>query len=100
MTVGVLLYAGWAAASAVVYAIVLWLAVRQLQRHRDRRSRRELYMASALFITSLASLTGVMLALADGDRLVRLGTTALALGAYLGAGIVIALEYLRREREA
>ena len=100
MSTGTVFYAVWAVLSVVVYGVVLVLSMRQLHRHHDRRSRRELYVAVALFITAIASLGGITLALMDSERILRLGTTALALGAYLGAGIVIALEYFRREREA
>lgn len=51
-------------------------------------------------MTAISSLFGVTLGLLDAGPLFRLGFSALALGAFLGAGIVILLEYVRRYREA
>lgn len=100
MSVLALFYLLWAIAALVVYSIVLGLALVEIRdHHHDKRSRRELYVAAALFMTAASSLFGVVLGILDAGTLFRLGFSALALGAFLGAGIVILLEYLRRYRE-
>ena len=95
-----LFYTVWSLAALAVYTAVLALAYVELHQHHDKRSRRELYVAAALFMTAVSSMFGVILGLLDAGTLFRLGFSALALGAYLGAGIVILLEYVRRYREA
>lgn len=95
-----LFYLLWAIAALIVYALVLGLAIVEIRDHNhDRRSRRELYVAVSLFMTAVSSVFGVVLGILDAGTLFRLGFSALALGAFLGAGIVILLEYLRRYRE-
>lgn len=99
MSVLALFYLAWAIAAMVVYSGVLGLAIVALREHRDKRSKRELYVAIALYMAAASSLLSVVLALVEAGTLFRLGFSALALGAFLGAGIVILLEYVRRYRE-
>lgn len=94
--IGVVFYVTWGVLTVVVYSVVLALSIGEMNHKKDRRSRREFYVACALFIVAVASLFSVLLALTSTGTLFRLGFSALALGAFLGAGIIIALEYINR----
>lgn len=81
--------AGWGIAVAIVYTIVLVREWRAYARHHDIRARRDLFASFARFLTAMAACLAILATLA-GDTLVGLrgALTLLALGAFLGAGIV------------
>lgn len=90
-------YAAWAIASVVVYAAVFLRAADDRKRFPGQRSDHYYYIASALFMAAMATFFSVGLAVLESGTLVRFGFSALALGAFLGAGIVMLLELPRRK---
>lgn len=92
------LYVLWAVACVVVYGANYRRARIERAVYRDRRSDHELYVASGFLIASIAMLAGVALAILQAGTLYRLGFSALALGAFLGAGIVMYLELPRQRK--
>lgn len=97
MTFGLAMYFAWAVASVAVYGVVFKRARERLHLHRDRRSRTEYYIATALLMTALSVLIGLVLNVLQAGFILRFGFSALALGAFLGCGIIILLE-LPREK--
>lgn len=81
--------AGWGVAVAIVYTLVLVRDYRAFIRHHDTRSRRDLLASFGRFLTALAACLAILGVLA-GEYVVGLrgALTALALGAFLGAGLV------------
>ena len=81
--------AGWGIAVAVVYSFILAREWRSYDRHHDIRSRRDLLAAFGRWIVAMASCLAI-LGILFGDYVagIRGALTALALGAFLGAGIV------------
>jgi len=80
----------WGGGTVAVWGAVLARSIRSHRIHHDARSRRELLAMSALFLTALAAGLAVALALFGPDGVgLRSFSTTLALGAYLGAGIVL-----------
>ena len=81
--------AGWGIAVAIVYTLVLVRDYRSFIHHHDDRGRRDLLASFARFLTAIAACLAILGVLA-GDYLVGLrgALTALALGAFLGAGLV------------
>lgn len=98
MSVLALWYLAWSVASAGVYGLVLRRAIIRERSHHDRRSRAELYIAVALFMAAASTLAGTIITILQAGSVLRLGSSALALGAFLGCGIIILLE-LPRDRE-
>lgn len=90
-------YAAWAVATVVVFGAVFLRARDKRIDFPDERSLHEYYVATALFMASLSTLFGIGLAIVQAGTLFRLGFSALALGAFLGAGIVMLLEYPKRK---
>lgn len=84
-----LVIAGWGVAVAVVYLLVFARDWKAFSHHRDTRSRRDLLASFARCLTAGAACLAILGVLA-GDSVVGLrgALTALALGAFLGAGIV------------
>lgn len=81
--------AGWGVAVAVVYTLVLVRDYRAFLHHHDARGRRDLLASFARFLTALAACLAIMAVLAGNNGVgVRGALTALALGAFLGAGLV------------
>lgn len=77
----------------VAYSIVLRNRRRAYATHRDRRSRRELLAGAALFLTALASTLAIVFVLfGQPGSGIRALILSIALGAFTGAGIVMAEE--------
>jgi hypothetical protein len=87
------IYVVWGLGTVVVYGIVLRKRRRSYRLHHDARSRRDLISGLALFITSLCSFLAITFVLfGEPGTGIRGLFAATALGAYLGAGIVMASE--------
>lgn len=98
MTPQILFYGAWAVACVIVYGAVYLRARGRLDEYRDQRAAHEYYIATALFMVAVSTLFSVALGLLDAGTLFRLGFSALALGAFLGCGIVILLELPRPKK--
>jgi hypothetical protein len=83
----------WGGATMGAYSSVLLYRLRSWRRHRDARSLRELLTAVALWLTAVSSATAIIsvLFVAPGTDL-RSWLVAVALGAFTGAGLVMASE--------
>ena len=83
----------WGGGTVLVYGRVLLIRQQSYRLHRDRRSRRDLLAALGLFLVALCS--GLSIAVVvfgrNGDGM-RSFATALALGAFLAVGILMATE--------
>lgn len=83
------LFVLWGVASSAVWAAGLRLSYRAWKRYGDRRSRRELMRDTALAITAVASTLAVLGVLfGEQGGTPRSVALAVALGAFLGAGII------------
>ena len=81
---------GWGVSSVLVWGGVLFGAYRSWTRHRDRRSLREVLSVAALFVTAAGSTIAVFGVLfGESGSTPRQFALALALGMFLGAGIVM-----------
>lgn len=90
-------YTAWAVCAVVVYGALFLRARDERRSFPGQRSDHQLYVTSALFMAALSTLFGVGLAILEAGTLYRLGFSALALGAFLGAGIVMLFELPRRK---
>ena len=88
----VLTFLLWGGGTLIVYGIVLWRAIIRWNIHRDVRARRELVIRLSLFITAFAAACSIAFVLFDGASTIRAFLVALSLGAFSGAGIVMASE--------
>ena len=80
----------WGGGTVLVWGGVLRRSIQSHRIHHDARSRRELIAMSALFLVALASGVAVALALfGTAGTGIRSFATTVALGAFLGAGIVL-----------
>ena len=84
-----LVVALWGVSVAIVYLLVFLREWKAFLRHHDSRGRRDLLASFARFLTAIAACLAILGVLA-GDYVVGLrgALTALALGAFLGAGLV------------
>lgn len=83
----------WGGGVVWLYGSVLRIRLVADRAHRDRRTRRDLSSGIALFLTALGSCAAIILALAGADGVGMRGfATALALGAFLGAGWIMRSE--------
>lgn len=83
----------WGGGSVAVWGQVLRHGLRSHRLHRDARSRRELLARFALFIVALGSALAVILAMfGESGSGLRSFATAVALGMFAAAGIVMAME--------
>jgi hypothetical protein len=83
----------WGLGTVIIYAAVLIIRVREFRRHRDRRSRREVMIGFVLFLTALGSGMAVAFVLfGEVATTLRGISTAIALGAFTGAGLVMLSE--------
>lgn len=90
-------YAAWAVACLVVYTAVFLRAADDRKEFPGQRSDHYYYIAAALFMAACATFFSVGLAVLEAGTLFRFGFSALALGAFLGAGIVMLLELPKRK---
>lgn len=89
----------WGGGTVASYGSVLVRRVRAFRIHRDIRSRRELLAGFGLFLTSLASCMAVVFVLfGEAGTGIRGWFSAIALGAYFGAGLVMASEVRSEDR--
>lgn len=83
----------WGGGTVLVYAIVLGQRIASWRVHRDRRARRDVMSGFALFLTALGSGAAVAFVLfGDAGQGARGVATAVALGAFTGAGLVLVSE--------
>lgn len=88
-----IVFAIWGVGTVLVYADVLRGAYHSFRGHRDARGRRELLASLALFIVSAASCLSIATVLfGPAGTGIRGLVTAIALGAFLAAGIVLRTE--------
>ena len=79
----------WGIASTIVWGWVLLDAYDAWKEHRDRRSKRELMRDGSLFLTAIGSTLAIVGVLfGESGTTPRALVLAIALGAFLGAGIV------------
>jgi hypothetical protein len=84
-----IVYFAWGVASMTVWGMVVSDAWGRWQERRDRRAKRELLRDAGLFFTaSGASLSIASVLLGETGSPARTFALALALGMFLGAGIV------------
>jgi hypothetical protein len=89
-TVRFLSFVAWGVSSTVVWGLVLYHAYQSWTQHRDRRSLREVMSVAALFVTAAGSTVAVLAVLfGDPGGTPRQFALALALGMFLGAGLVM-----------
>ena len=83
----------WGGGVVWTYGSVLAIRVKANRAHHDRRTRRDVNAAIALFITALGSglATVFVIAGSEGSGM-RAFLTALALGSFLGAGLIMRSE--------
>lgn len=95
-----LAYLLWGIGTVLVYGDVLIKRWHSFRMHGDSRSRRELMAGFALFLTALCA-GGAVWAVLFGEigSSLRGGLSAIALGAFTGAGIVMATERKDEETE-
>lgn len=80
----------WALGAVGIWGSVFRDSLGAWHTYHDRRSKREVIWAFALFLVGLCSCIAIMaLVLAPEGRGIRALLSALALGAFLGAGIVV-----------
>lgn len=83
----------WGGGTVLAYSVVLRNRRRAFVLHHDKRSRRELLAGAALFLTALSSTLAIVFVLfgqpGSGPRTLVI---SIALGAFTGAGIVMAQE--------
>jgi hypothetical protein len=83
----------WGLGTVLIYGAVLVMRVREYRRHHDRRSRREVMIGFVLFLTALGSGLAVAFVLfGEAATTLRGISTAIALGAFTGAGLVMLSE--------
>lgn len=83
----------WGGGVVLVFGDVLRIRLRADRVHRDRRTRRDLTSGIALFLTALGSCTATVLIIAGPEGAGLRGfATAMALGAFLGAGWIMRSE--------
>lgn len=89
----------WGGGTVAAYGSVLTRRVHAFRVHHDVRSRRELLAGFGLFMTALAAALAVVVVLfGEAGTGLRGWFSAIALGAFFGAGVVMASE-LRSESE-
>lgn len=82
-------FVAWGIAATIVWGWVFVGAYNRWQEHRDRRSKRELLRDGALFITAGGSVLAVLGVLfGEQGSTPRAFALAIALGMFLGAGLV------------
>jgi hypothetical protein len=90
MDVGVLMSVVWALASLAVWGSVFRDSLGYWHRYHDRRAKREVIYSFALFLVGFCSFIAILALVAVPDgRGLRALLTALSLGSFLGAGIVV-----------
>lgn len=90
MDLGFLMTLGWALGSVGVWGSVFADALGSWRRYHDRRAKREVVWAFALFLVGLSSCLAIaVFVVAPEGRGIRALFAATALGAFLGAGIVV-----------
>lgn len=83
----------WGGGTVGAYGSVLWRRMHAFQVHHDTRSRRELLAGFGLFLTALcAALAVVVVLFGEAGTGIRGWFSAIALGAFFGAGLVMASE--------
>ena len=83
----------WGVGTVAIYGIVLAQRFMAYRHHRDPRSRRELLEGFALFLVALGAASAIGFVLfGDAGDTPRGIATAIALGAFTGAGWVMASE--------
>jgi hypothetical protein len=86
-------YAIWGFGTLVVYGLVLYRAVQASRRSHDRRGRRDVLGALALFLTALGAFLAITLVLfGEAGTTPRGFAVAVALGAFSAAGLVMATD--------
>jgi len=88
-----LAYLIWGLGTLVVYGVVLFKRRHAYVQHNDARSRRDLIEAIALFIVAFgASLAITFVLFGEAGSGIRGWASAVALGAFSAAGLVMATE--------
>ena len=83
----------WGVGTVAIYVVVLAQRLMAYWRHNDRRSRRDLLEGFALFLVALGAGSAVGFVLfGEAGATPRGIATAVALGAFTGAGLVMASE--------
>jgi drug/metabolite transporter (DMT)-like permease len=86
-------------ATVTVFGGLLIRRIRSWRLHRDRRSGRELLMAVALFLASVASALSALFSISlSGDVSLRRTLGGIAWAAFLAAGVVALQETRDEER--
>jgi rhamnogalacturonyl hydrolase YesR len=94
----VLAFVVWGLGTVLAYAYVMDGRYRTFLTRRDRRSVREFSASVALFLTALASSIAIGLSLWNEDgEAARQFFSALALGAFFAAGVVMATDRASRQ---
>lgn len=88
-----LFYGAWGGGVVLLFSIVLIRRIRGHRRHRDRRAFRDLLEAIGLWLVSFAASAAVasLIFFPEGATLRGL-LNAIALGAFLGVGVIMATE--------
>ena len=88
-----LFYGAWGAGVVVLFSIVLIRRIRGHRRHHDRRSFRDVLEAVGLWLVSFAASAAVAsLVFYPEGATFRGLLNAVALGAFLGVGVIMATE--------
>lgn len=83
----------WGGGTVAAYGSVLARRVHAYRVHHDTRSRREVLAGFGLFLTALASCLAIVAVLfGEAGTSIRGGLSAIALGAFFGAGVIMASE--------
>lgn len=83
----------WGGGCVLIYGVVFMNRLALYRKHHDRRSRRDLGEASGLFLVAGSAALAIMTVLfAPEAASVRGLVNALALGGFLGVGVIMATE--------
>jgi len=87
---GLIVTLGWAIAVTAVWGSILSDSVGLMRQYHDRRAKREVVWAFALFLVALASMVSILFFVFVREVPgLRSFAAAIALGSFLGAGIVV-----------
>lgn len=90
MDIGFLMTILWALGAITVWGSVFRDALGSWHRYHDRRAKREAIWAFTLFLVGVCSCFAIAaFVIAPEGRGIRAALSAIALGAFLGAGIVV-----------
>lgn len=87
----------WGIAVMLLFSFVLWKRAKGYRVHRDGRSKRDLLEAFALFLVAGPACLSIFFFIFNGSpNAVSSASSALALGMFVGLGIIMATEETAR----